>query len=49
MMLDQLGESAAARAVEAAILKVTPIMPSQAAGKMGATTSQIGDRIAAAV
>jgi len=49
MMLDQLGESTAARAIEAAIIKVTPTMPSQAAGKMGATTSQIGDRIAAAI
>ena len=31
------------------VVKVTPTMPSQAAGKMGATTSQIGDRIATAI
>src|SRR5213079_2598301 len=49
MMLDQLGETAAAKAVENAILKVTPTMASMAAGKMGGTTAEIGDRIAAAV
>jgi 3-isopropylmalate dehydrogenase len=49
MMLDQLGETAAAKAIENAILNVTPTMSSMAAGKMGGTTSEIGDRVAAMV
>jgi 3-isopropylmalate dehydrogenase len=49
MMLDQLGESTAAKAIENAILKVTPTMSSMAAGKMGGTTAEIGDRVAAMV
>jgi hypothetical protein len=35
--------------VERAILAVTPRMKSQAAGKMGYSTGQIGDMVAAAV
>jgi len=49
MMLDQLDETAAAKAVEGAILKVTPTMESMAAGKMGGSPSEIGDRIAGAL
>jgi 3-isopropylmalate dehydrogenase len=50
MMLDQLGEPKAAKRVMDAIQKVTGTkMKSQAAGKMGHTTSQIGDLVAEAL
>jgi 3-isopropylmalate dehydrogenase len=49
MLLDNLGEAKAAAAVEEAIKKVCLKMPSQAAGKMGMTTTQVGDAVAAAV
>ena len=50
MMLDQLGESKAAERVMDAIQKVTGTkMKSQAAGKMGHTTSQIGDLVCEAL
>ncbi len=50
MMLDFLGEPAAAQAIEAAVVKVTrEKIKSLAAGKMGFTTSQVGDLVAAAV
>jgi 3-isopropylmalate dehydrogenase len=46
MMLDQLGESKAAKRVMDAIMKVTGTkMKSQAAGKMGYTTNQVGDLV----
>jgi len=45
MMLDTLGEHEAAAAVEAAIMAVTPKMKSMNAGKMGFTTSEVGDLI----
>jgi len=35
--------------VETAIMAVTPAMSSQSAGKMGMSTSEVGDRIAEAV
>jgi isocitrate/isopropylmalate dehydrogenase len=35
----------AGNCVEAAILKTTPKMKSQAAGKMGFTTTQVGDLV----
>ncbi len=47
MMLDFLGESAAARAIEDAVIKVTrEKVKSLAAGKMGYSTTQIGDMVA---
>jgi 3-isopropylmalate dehydrogenase len=47
MMLDFLGESAAARAIEDAVIKVTrEKVKSLAAGKMGYSTSQLGDMVA---
>lgn len=47
MMLDFLGESTAARAIENAVIKVTrEKIKSLAAGKMGFTTSQVGDLVA---
>ena len=49
MMLDTLGEHAAAAAVERAVVSVTPKMTSQAAGRMGFGTTQIGDMVASAI
>jgi 3-isopropylmalate dehydrogenase len=50
MMLDQFGETKAAKRVMDAIMKVTGTkMKSQAAGKMGYTTSQIGDLVCEAL
>ena len=47
MMIRQIGEPKAAAAIEAAVAKTTPKMKSQAAGRMGYSTSQIGDLVAA--
>jgi 3-isopropylmalate dehydrogenase len=50
MMLDQLGEAKAAQRVMNAIMHVTGTkMKSQAAGKMGFTTSQVGDLVCEAL
>jgi 3-isopropylmalate dehydrogenase len=50
MMLDFLGERAAAQAIEKAVIQVTrEKIKSLAAGKMGYTTSQVGDLVAAAL
>ncbi|MGO8761446.1 MAG: isocitrate/isopropylmalate family dehydrogenase, partial [Desulfobaccales bacterium] len=47
MMLEQLGETKAAAAMEAAIKKTAANdMKSMAAGKMGLSTSQVGDKVA---
>jgi 3-isopropylmalate dehydrogenase len=47
MMLEDLGEDAAARAVDAAVKQVTATkVRSLAAGKMGYTTTQVGDLVA---
>jgi 3-isopropylmalate dehydrogenase len=47
MMLDFLGESAAARAIEDAVIKVTrEKVKSLAAGKMGYSTTELGDMVA---
>ncbi len=47
MMLDFLGETTAAKAIETAVIKaVREKLHSLAAGKMGYTTSQVGDLIA---
>ena len=47
MMLEQLGETKAAAAVEAAIKRTAANdMQSMAAGKMGLSTSQVGDKVA---
>jgi 3-isopropylmalate dehydrogenase len=49
MMLDFLGETAAAKAIETAVINVTrEKIKSLAAGKMGYATSQVGDLVAAA-
>jgi 3-isopropylmalate dehydrogenase len=47
MMLNTLGEDKAGAAVEKAAVGVIAKMKSQAAGKMGFTTTQIGDMVAA--
>ncbi len=50
MMLDFLGETEAARAIEQAVIKVTrERIQSLAAGKMGYGTTQVGDLVAAAL
>jgi 3-isopropylmalate dehydrogenase len=50
MMLDFLGEAKAAKAIEDAVIKVTrEKMKSLAAGKMGYSTSQVGDLVAGAL
>ena len=50
MLLDQLGENKAAQRVMNAIMQVTATkMKSQAAGKMGYTTSEVGDLVCEAL
>src|SRR2546429_6507418 len=50
MLLDFVGETTAAKAIEAAVIKVTrEKMKSLAAGKMGFTTAQVGDLVASEV
>ena len=49
LMLATLGEAAGARVLEAVIVSTLPRLESLAAGKMGYSTSQVGDLIAAAV
>jgi 3-isopropylmalate dehydrogenase len=50
MMLDFLGETEAAKAIEATVIKVVrEKIKSLAAGKMGYTTSQVGDLVAGAL
>ncbi|HPG00626.1 MAG TPA: 3-isopropylmalate dehydrogenase [Kiritimatiellia bacterium] len=50
MMLDTLGEKKAAAAIESAVMYVTGNkMKSQAAGKMGYSTTEVGDLVAAKV
>ncbi len=46
MMLDTLGETAAAQAIEAAMISTMKKMSSQAAGRMGMTTTGVGDTVA---
>ncbi len=50
MMLDFVGETAAAKAIESAVVKVVrEKIQSLSAGKMGYTTSQVGDLVAGAL
>lgn len=49
MMLDTLGEQKAALAVEDAMVKVMQQMKSMSAGKMGFSTTEIGDLVAKSV
>lgn len=45
MLLEQIGETKAAQAVEKAVMKTVTKMKSLAAGKMGYSTSQVGDLV----
>jgi len=45
MLLEELGEEAAAADIEKAIIKTVAKMPSQAAGKMGMGTTEVGDTV----
>ena len=45
LMLDYLGEKEAAAAVERAVIKTIPTMKSMSAGRMGAGTNAVGDRV----
>ena len=49
MMLQDLGETDAADAIETAVATVAGSLPSLRAGEMGATTTEVGDRVAALV
>jgi len=50
MMLDQLGEGEAARAVERGVVEVVSTkLKSMAAGRMGYSTAEVGDLVGAAV
>lgn len=49
MLLDEIGESQAAKAVENAVIQTTKKMKSMAAGKMGFSTSQVGDLVAESI
>ena len=49
MLLETLGEEKAAAAIEAAIIQTTSKMKSMGAGKMGYSTSEVGDLVAAAL
>lgn len=49
MMLESLGESGAADAVEKAIMKVTPRMNSMRAAEMGMGTDDVGDLVVSAL
>lgn len=49
MLLDHLGEAKAAHRVENAIMATTTKMKSMSAGKMGYTTSQVGDLVCQAL
>jgi len=49
MMLDSLGETKSALAIETAMMAAMTRMKSQAAGKMGYSTTEVGDMIAGAI
>ena len=46
MMMEMLGEEAIAKNIENAMIKVMGQMKSMSAGKMGMSTSDVGDKIA---
>lgn len=49
MMIRELGHGEAADVIEQAVAKVAGELPSLRAGEMGATTTEVGDRVAALV
>jgi 3-isopropylmalate dehydrogenase len=46
MMLDSLGEPKSSQAIESAMIATMKKMKSQAAGKMGMSTTGVGDMVA---
>jgi len=46
MMIDTLGEEKAAKAIEVSMMSAISKMKSQAAGKMGFGTAEVGDMVA---
>jgi 3-isopropylmalate dehydrogenase len=46
MMLEHMGENEASKKIENAVMQTIKKMPSQAAGKMGMGTTQVGDMVA---
>ena len=49
MMLDSLGETKSAQTIEAAMISTMKKMKSQAAGRMGMSTTEVGDMVAGMV
>lgn len=49
MLLQHTGQGAAGDVIEAAVAEVAGTLPSLAAGRMGATTTEVGDTVAAIV
>ncbi len=49
MLLEELGEEQAAANIEKAIIKTVAKMPSMSAGKMGMSTKEVGESVAASV
>jgi len=45
MLLDEIGEEKASRMVENSVMKITTKMKSMSAGKMGYSTSEVGDMV----
>ncbi|MBL7155919.1 MAG: 3-isopropylmalate dehydrogenase [Candidatus Omnitrophica bacterium] len=45
MLLDEIGEEKAAKMVESSVMKITTKLKSLAAGKMGYSTSEVGDLV----
>ena len=45
MLLDEIGEEKAAEMVESSVMKTTQMMKSMAAGRMGYSTSEVGDLV----
>jgi 3-isopropylmalate dehydrogenase len=49
LLLNEVGQTKAAKKIEQAIIKTTPKMKSQSAGKMGYSTTEVGDLVAKTV
>jgi 3-isopropylmalate dehydrogenase len=49
MLLDEVGESEAAKAIEDTVAEITPKLDSLAAGRMGYSTTEVGDMVASSL
>ncbi len=49
MMLDELGETEAAKSIENTVSSITPKLDSLAAGRMGYSTTEVGDLVASQI